>query len=165
MPNSTLWIFLLSTIVLSSCGKNNKAKVAETIGFSDKIKHISMPDTDSILPEWSRVNVVVNHVVGDPDNLHPTNGRNTSRSWVLQYTSNYILRSDLLNLSVCPDLAEDMPKISEDKLSYTYTLRKDARWDDGNPITAEDAIFMLKANKCPLTSNPSTKGHLKILKQ
>jgi len=155
----TKCIFLLTLVALTSCGNNKKTKDTETVGFSDEVKHISLPDADSILPQWSRSNVVVNHVVGDPDNLHPTNGRNTSRSWVLQYTSNFILRSDILNLTACPDLAEDMPKISEDKLNYTYTLRKDATWDDGNPITAEDAIFMLKANKCPLTSNPSTKGY------
>ena len=159
VSGTTFFILIITIAVLSSCGKNKKASEAETVGFSDKIKHILLPDADSILPEWSLANVVVNHVVGDPDNLHPTNGRNTSRSWVLQYTSNFILRSDLLNLSICPDLATALPVISEDKLSYTYTLRKDATWDNGEPITAEDAIFMLKTNKCPLTKNPSTKGY------
>lgn len=156
---SRFYLLLLTAAIVSSCGNDKNSKGVETIAFSDKLKYIVLPDADTILPEWSKANVIVNHVVGDPDNLHPTNGRNTSRSWVQQYTSNFILRSDVLNLSVCPDLAEEMPKISEDKLSYTYTLRKDATWDDGSPITADDAIFMLKANKCPLTANPSTKGY------
>ena len=31
--------------------------------------------------------------------------------------------------------------VSEDGTSYTFTLREDARWSDGTPITAEDFVF------------------------
>lgn len=41
-----------------------------------------------------------------------------------------------------PRLA-DLPKISEDGLTYTYTLRDGVVWSDGRPITADDVIFTL----------------------
>ena len=157
--------FIIFTVaVFNSCGNNKNGGDTETVGITENVKYILLPDADSILPEWSKENVVVNHWVGDPDNLHPTNGGTASRSWVLQYTSNFILRNDIINLGICPDLAVSMPKISADNLSYSYTLRKDATWDNGEQITAEDAIFMLKANKCPLTNNPSLKSYFENIK-
>ncbi len=152
-------------LLLNSCGGNSKKNTdIENQTVSDKQKFILLPDADSILPEWSTENIVVNHWVGDPDNLHPTNGTNTARSWVFQYTCNYILRSDVLNLDICPDLAVAMPEVSADHLQYTYTLRKDARWDDGTPITAEDCFFMLKVQKCPLVANPQGKPYFENIK-
>ena len=39
-----------------------------------------------------------------------------------------------------PDLAETMG-FSQDGTIYNVTLRKDARWHDGQPVTADDVIF------------------------
>src|SRR3984893_9376031 len=35
-------------------------------------------------------------------------------------------------------------KISEDKLTYTFTLRDGLKWHDGTPVTAEDCVASLK---------------------
>lgn len=150
---------------LSSCGGNKDSGAEiDVTEISDKIKCIKLDDADSILPEWSKENILINHVVGNPDNFHPTNGAHAARSWILQYTSNFVLRSDIMNMDIAPDLAVAMPEISANKLEYTYTLRKEARWDDGAPILAEDVAFMLKANKCPLTNNPITKVYFDNIK-
>jgi oligopeptide transport system substrate-binding protein len=45
------------------------------------------------------------------------------------------------NNEVQPALAEDMPEISEDGLTYTIKLREDANWENGDPITADDFVF------------------------
>ncbi|MCC6381490.1 MAG: hypothetical protein IT304_03230 [Dehalococcoidia bacterium] len=39
-----------------------------------------------------------------------------------------------------PDLAA-LPEISSDGRTYTFHLRKDARWQDGTPVTADDVTF------------------------
>lgn len=44
------------------------------------------------------------------------------------------------NLEPIPDLAERW-EISDDHLTYTFYLRKDARWHDGTPVTAHDVLF------------------------
>jgi len=37
----------------------------------------------------------------------------------------------------------DLPKASDDGLTYTFTLKPDIKWSDGQPITADDVIFTL----------------------
>jgi peptide/nickel transport system substrate-binding protein len=39
-----------------------------------------------------------------------------------------------------PDLAESW-EINEDETAYTFTIREDARWHDGQPVTAQDVEF------------------------
>jgi peptide/nickel transport system substrate-binding protein len=39
------------------------------------------------------------------------------------------------------DLAKDLPKISADGKTFTFTLRDDIKWSDGKPITAADFQF------------------------
>ncbi|HEY9577493.1 MAG TPA: ABC transporter substrate-binding protein, partial [Pseudobacillus sp.] len=41
---------------------------------------------------------------------------------------------------VTPDLAKSW-EISEDQLTYTFTLRQDAKWQDGKTVTARDVKF------------------------
>src|ERR1700756_4269073 len=35
-------------------------------------------------------------------------------------------------------------KISDDKLTYTFTLRDGLKWHDGQPVTAEDCVLSMK---------------------
>jgi peptide/nickel transport system substrate-binding protein len=45
------------------------------------------------------------------------------------------------NLNVTPDLADGMPTVSSDSKTWTVKLRKNAKWTDGTPITADDVIM------------------------
>jgi peptide/nickel transport system substrate-binding protein len=44
---------------------------------------------------------------------------------------------------IVPDLAERY-SVSEDGLTYTFTLREDARFHDGTPVTADDVEFTIQ---------------------
>ena len=46
------------------------------------------------------------------------------------------------NFKVQPQMADW--KVSDDKLTYTFTLRDGLRWHDGPPVTAEDCVASLK---------------------
>jgi peptide/nickel transport system substrate-binding protein len=46
------------------------------------------------------------------------------------------------NFKVQPQMAEW--KVSDDKLTYTFTLRDGLKWHDGQPVTAEDCVASLK---------------------
>jgi peptide/nickel transport system substrate-binding protein len=46
------------------------------------------------------------------------------------------------NFIVQPQMAEW--KVSDDKLTYTFTLRDGLKWHDGAPVTAEDCVASLK---------------------
>ena len=49
---------------------------------------------------------------------------------------------------IMPDLA-DTWDISADGLSYTFHLRKDVRWHDGEPFTADDVVFTMDILRAP----------------
>jgi peptide/nickel transport system substrate-binding protein len=46
------------------------------------------------------------------------------------------------NFKIQPQMADW--KISDDKLTYTFTLRDGLKWHDGTPVTAEDCVESLK---------------------
>jgi len=46
------------------------------------------------------------------------------------------------NFKVQPQMADF--KVSDDKLTYTFTLRDGLKWHDGTPVTAEDCVASLQ---------------------
>ncbi len=45
------------------------------------------------------------------------------------------------DVNIIPDLADGMPSISSDQKVWTVKLRKNAKWSDGSPITADDVVM------------------------
>ncbi|GDX81131.1 peptide-binding protein [Deltaproteobacteria bacterium] len=54
------------------------------------------------------------------------------------------LYTDDTELATTPALAESS-RIADDKLSMEVTLRSDVAWHDGQPLTADDVVFTIKA--------------------
>ncbi len=55
--------------------------------------------------------------------------------------------------SVVPDLASNFT-ISADGTTYTFTLRTDATFHDGTPVTAADVLFTVEAAQNPTVKSP-----------
>ena len=53
------------------------------------------------------------------------------------------------NLNIIPDLADGMPSVSSDSLVWTVKLKKNAKWSDGTPITADDVLATQKIQADP----------------
>lgn len=155
----------IAAMGLASCGGSDsseatdgeKSKVAE----AGALTYIDIPDATEIDPNWSKENTVVFHMIGEPDDMHPTNGNSATKTFLHNYTQNYVMASDIIELKGArPDVVKGGPEISEDELEFTYELRDEPTWDDGSQLTVEDVIFTFKANKCPLTNNPHAKPYL-----
>ncbi|WP_308251387.1 ABC transporter substrate-binding protein [Streptomonospora nanhaiensis] len=53
-------------------------------------------------------------------------------------------------LELVPDLAEDLGKVSNDGLTWTYTLKEGLKYEDGSPITSEDIAYAVaRSNYAP----------------
>ncbi|MDA8369467.1 MAG: ABC transporter substrate-binding protein [Nocardiopsaceae bacterium] len=53
-------------------------------------------------------------------------------------------------LELVPDLAEDLGEVSDDGLTWTYTLKEGLKFEDGTPITAEDVKYAVaRSNFAP----------------
>ncbi len=59
---------------------------------------------------------------------------------------------------VVPDLAEDMPQISEDGKEYTIKIRSNAKWHNGLPVDADDVIFTIKTLQDQAYNSPQRSG-------
>lgn len=74
----------------------------------------------------------------DAVSFHPylTNDTSSSAYQGLIY-STFLLKPDEKSLEYKPYMAEKY-EISEDGLTFTFHLRKDLKWSDGHPLTAQD---------------------------
>jgi oligopeptide transport system substrate-binding protein len=56
------------------------------------------------------------------------------------------------NLSIQPGVAESW-EISDDQKTYTFHLRRDARWSNGDPVTAGDFVYSWRRALMPALGN------------
>ena len=61
--------------------------------------------------------------------------------WVMNNMHAFLVRANREANQIIPDLAESW-EISDDGLQYTFHLRE-AKFSDGSPVTAQDAVFSL----------------------
>ena len=94
-------------------------------------------------------NTVIVHMLAEPKGLHPVNNNDGYQRMIQQCTQKKLMTLDLASGKLMPDALESAPIIQSDSLSYTCVLNKGMRWDNGNEVTAADAIFSIKALVCP----------------
>lgn len=156
-----------SSVVLSSCGGGDTSKTSsegkDKVAEVGELTYVQIADATEIDPNWSKENTVVYHVIGEPDDMHPTNGNSATKTFLNSYTQNFVMASDIKMLDARPDVVKAWPEVSEDELEFTYELRDEPTWDDGTQLTVEDVIFTFKAVKCPLTNNPHSKPYVENL--
>ncbi len=87
-------------------------------------------------------------ISGDPSSLNrflaadPSALRASAPLFPLLYQANP-------DMTISPDLASAMPILSVDKKSWTVKLRHDAKWSDGQPITADDVLTTVAIERNP----------------
>lgn len=93
------------------------------------------------------------HSLSDPYDLNPLTSIDAGTQEIHNLMYESLTTVDWETLETIPVLAESLPKLSKDKLSYEVSIRKDARFADGTPVTAADFILYLKALKNPYIVN------------
>ena len=88
-------------------------------------------------------NFVIN-LGGEPPTIHPITSTDVYASAVQSYVCEGLLTRDPETYEFKPRLAEKW-EISKDNKTFTFTLRKDAVFHDGKPVTAEDVKFSFDA--------------------
>ena len=94
--------------------------------------------------------------ISDPLKLNPILAHDISSIDLDNNLFQPLLNFDYRTLKLVPVLAATMPDVKVDsagRMFITYELRKDAKWDNGTPITAKDAEFTLKVIKCPVVDD------------
>ncbi len=92
-----------------------------------------------------------------PRNFNPLDGVQGVQSEIIRYVYNSLIKYDVgFFTDPIPELAESW-EISDDATTFTFHLRDDVVWHDGEPFTADDVIFTLTAAAHP--DNPTYYGN------
>jgi ABC-type transport system substrate-binding protein len=95
---------------------------------------------------------------GDPPTLDPaTSGDATSATYIVEIFSG-LLTLDR-DLKIVPDLAEKWD-VSADGKTYTFTIRRDAKFHDGKPVKASDFKYAWERAANPRTLSPTADTYL-----
>lgn len=116
-------------------------------------------DTNPVMGDWIRI-----YHAADPDALHPYNTRNAYATFIKEHIYMYLFDYDAQTMEHVPTLAKGKPEISEDGLRYTYEMRPEAKWDNGDPVTGYDYEFSIKCIKNPLVDAPQQRSYHTFIK-
>jgi oligopeptide transport system substrate-binding protein len=128
------WFALISfisvlSLLLTACSGNSG---------NDKENGKSATGTQSNqLADQQVLNMVSPGDISTMNTFHATDGYSLR---ALEEVKSGLIRIDK-NGNLIADMAQDMPKISDDKKVYTFTIRKDAKWSNGDPVTANDFVY------------------------
>ncbi|MFM2479143.1 ABC transporter substrate-binding protein [Celerinatantimonas sp. MCCC 1A17872] len=78
----------------------------------------------------------------DSTTFDPINSTQNNDNWIFSNVFDPLVRVDKSGTKLLPGIAKSW-KISKDGKTYTFTLR-DAKFSNGEPVTAEDAAFSLR---------------------
>ena len=143
-------LVVLLPLVLAACGGGDRA-----VGdFAEGI------DQEPVQGDW----LIISREA-EADNLNRIIGTNTYSSELWNGAVGSFIGENLLGYNPetwrveQPLLAESYPEISEDYLTYTFTMREGVRWHDGEPFTAEDVLFSIKATMLPFVDSASLRSY------
>lgn len=136
---ASIQVLLLAAIVtFYGCGGPEEAQQPEAAPPSDQTAEPIAQETGPVDGDW-----IIYRLGQDPTTLNPM--LDTSDAYCSRLVNDEIIESLLYrnpeDTLLQPRLAVAMPEVSEDHLTYTYTIREDAVFSDGEPVTAEDFQF------------------------
>jgi peptide/nickel transport system substrate-binding protein len=92
--------------------------------------------------------------LGEPDTLLSGAIQSATGGNIMRFIANGLTKIDQPSMEPAPDLATSW-QVSEDGLTYTFTLAQGVLWQDGQPFSVEDVIFSFT-----LWSQPEWPGPL-----
>jgi len=98
--------------------------------------------------------------IGDISGLIPSLTSDVSSHEIGTLIYDSLVRQDK-DLNLVPAMAESWT-FSPDCLQLTFKLRRDVKWHDGHPFTADDVLFTYRTMINPKTPAPFKEGYLTV---
>ncbi|MDK2971916.1 MAG: oligopeptide transport system substrate-binding protein [Candidatus Sumerlaeota bacterium] len=145
MKNVSLLMVALAALLMAACsGGDQQPASPEQQATADGPKK-SARTYPPAPPGVVRVNLGV-----DPPDLDPNLCTDIPGSWVLNHLFEPLVRLDAKAQPV-PAQAESWEH-NEDFTEWTFHLRKDNKWQNGDPVTAGDFVYSLRRILTPATT-------------
>ncbi len=146
-------IFILLSllgVLLAGCARSN----AQPVVVQPAAAPVGQPQ-----PIANQGTLITTLGTRDPTTFDPALAGDVVSAMVIRQLFTGLVRLDR-DLEVQPDLAERW-ELSADGRTYTFTLRDDARFADGTPLTTEDVAYSLERAADPtLTAFPPAATYL-----
>lgn len=94
----------------------------------------------------------------DPRTLDPAQVNDTNAGEYIAEIFSGLVALDK-DLKVVPDIAERW-EVSADRKTYTFYLRKEVKFHDGRPVTAQDFKYSIERVANPATLSPTAENYL-----
>ncbi|WP_223070297.1 peptide ABC transporter substrate-binding protein [Paenibacillus caui] len=136
------WLVLLTLVlavgmVLSACGSSNNSGNKGASSSTDTSSSPSSSDAGGeklAADQTLRINFAA-----DVPTFDPAQAQDNQAHTALNLTYEGLVRVDASNKEV-PGVAESWEPSADGK-TYTFHLRKDAKWSNGDPVTAHDFVY------------------------
>ena len=130
-------IFVAVAVGLIGCGKKTETATPET-----SVANYPLPDPPLIADcePGIRGGRLVIAEPGDPKTFNPITANESSSQDIYRFFFASLLGDDPIKQDVTPGLAESWTN-SPDGKTWTFKLRKNLFWSDGQPLTADDVVF------------------------
>jgi oligopeptide transport system substrate-binding protein len=101
----------------------------------------------------NRTQVLHQNIGAEPQDLDPAMMQTNSHFQVLMALYEGLIDYDPADLHPIPGVAERW-EVSADGLVYTFHLRANAQWTNGDPVTARDFVFSAQRTLTPALGSP-----------
>jgi peptide/nickel transport system substrate-binding protein len=150
-------ILLLLFISALNCGKQ------DTQITTDKQEEYKLPPVDTagaLTGDW-----ILQRELADPQSLNPITLQDaTGREFSYYIFERLMWAADRTSYDVIPWLADSLPQVSEDHLTYIFKLKKNITFSNGKPLTGDDIIFTFKALMNPLVDAAQLRNYVENVK-
>ena len=133
-------VFGAAILCLSGCGKNGQT--AENGSSENSATNYPLPDPPVVVDCHAgiRGGKLIISELGDPKTFNYITQNEESSQDIVRFLFWGLLNMDEPTQEVKPGLAEFWTN-SPDGKTWTFRLRKNLRWSDGAPLTADDVVF------------------------
>lgn len=108
---------------------------------------------ESLVEQGARDQVLHYGIGPEPQDLDPQFLQVNPHITVMMALYEGLVAYDPVDLHPVPGVAERW-EVSADGLTYTFLLRRDARWSNGDPVTAQDFAFSFRRILTPALGSP-----------
>lgn len=153
---------LLAVIMIIAAFTGCGGKTTQQNNNSKDSTSAEIPPVDTasaVVGDW-----LIIREMSDPEKLNPIVSNDASATEICNYIFEYILTQNKETYEIEPGLA-NLPEISPDNLTYTFTFNKNAKFSDGKPLTGHDVIFTLKTIKNPFVDDAALRNYFEMVEK
>ena len=139
---------ILPVLALAGCGgqekfANSNAALSDTSRMSEGLADAQSGEVKEPESKPGKYGgALTNAVSGDPKTFNLWVSADASSSDAVGQLFSALIERNSYTLEWEPGLAE-LPEVSPDGLTWTFTIKPGLKWSDGQPLTADDVIFTL----------------------